>query len=78
MCLVNLTQTSDERRDKYMLLLDLGYSTSHARRMRDWRWSKIKISVEVERKLDIICFGSKKEYLAAKAQEEAEIVSTEL
>jgi hypothetical protein len=68
--LVNRSQSADERRDKYMLLRDLGLSYSHAKRMRDWRWSKIRIAVVVELEVGD-CFGSKREYLEAKAQEEA-------
>jgi len=39
--LVNLRQSSEERRVKYRLVCALGTSPSWARRYRDWRWDKI-------------------------------------
>ena len=40
--LVNLNQTAQERQAKYRLALSLGAMPCHARRMRDWRESKIR------------------------------------
>jgi len=40
--LVNEHQTSEERRAKYWLAISLGANNSLARRMRDWRISKIE------------------------------------
>ena len=39
--LVNLRQSSEERRAKYRLVRALGASRSWAVRYRDWRWNKI-------------------------------------
>jgi len=39
---INLWQTNEERRDKYILCLALGAQTWQARRMRDWRITKIE------------------------------------
>ena len=40
--LVNLWQSTEERRGKYWLAKSLGASSSHAQRMRDWRLAKIE------------------------------------
>lgn len=40
--LVNLHQTPEERRAKYAYARKLGANASHAQRMKDWRWNKIK------------------------------------
>lgn len=40
--LVNFNQTPEERQVKYRLALGLGANSALARRMRDWRESKIK------------------------------------
>jgi hypothetical protein len=39
---VNLWQTNEERRDKYLLCIALGAKPWQAQRMRDWRLSKIE------------------------------------
>lgn len=39
--LVNLWQSAQERQDKYEFIRALDANPSNARRMRDWRWSKI-------------------------------------
>lgn len=39
---VNLWQSPDERKEKYWLCRTLGESYSSARRMRDWRLTKIE------------------------------------
>lgn len=40
--LVNLWQSSEERRQKYWLCRSLGANQAQATRMRDWRLSKIE------------------------------------
>jgi len=40
--LINLWQSKEERRAKFHLARSLGANYSHARRMRDWRLSKIE------------------------------------
>jgi len=39
--LVNLHQTPEQRREKYDFVRGLGLSSYHAKKMRDWRWSKL-------------------------------------
>lgn len=41
---VNLTQTPEERQEKYNLAISLGVTPSWARRIRDWRLTKIERS----------------------------------
>lgn len=40
--LVNLWQSSEERRDKYKLTILMGATWENAQRMRDWRLAKIE------------------------------------
>lgn len=40
--LINLWQSSEERQEKYHLARSCGANNSWARRMRDWRLSKIE------------------------------------
>jgi len=40
--LVNLNQTTEQRREKYYYARSLGANVASAQRMRDWRLSKIK------------------------------------
>lgn len=46
--LVNHNQTASERKAKYQFARHHGISHSHARRMRDWRWSKIMRRLGIE------------------------------
>ncbi len=39
---INLVQSSEERQQKYWLAISCGASPAQARRMRDWRLSKIE------------------------------------
>ena len=39
---INLWQSNEERQQKYWLARSLGANHHHARRMRDWRLSKIE------------------------------------
>ena len=40
--LINLWQSSEERKEKYWLARACGVNSYHAGRMRDWRLSKIE------------------------------------
>jgi len=39
--LVNLHQTPEERRDKYLFVRSAGVNSSWSRSIRDWRWTSI-------------------------------------
>lgn len=42
---VNLTQTPEERRDKYAFCREYGLPWQLAIRLRDWHWTKINLFV---------------------------------
>jgi len=44
---INANQTNEERRKKYRFVREKGFSSHIARRLRDWRWSKIKRFIEL-------------------------------
>jgi hypothetical protein len=68
--LVNDRQPPEERREKYNLIRELGLSVSHAKRYRDWRWSKINRFMEANGYGNT--YSSRTEYIKAKAKEELE------
>jgi hypothetical protein len=67
--LVNNRQTTFERSEKYEICRAAGINACLARRMRDWRWSKLNRFFEANH-YDTRTFETRKHYLKAKAQEE--------
>ena len=47
--LINLWQSKEERQEKYWLARSLGLHFTHARRLRDWRLSKIERYFNLDR-----------------------------